>query len=787
MGAKWFGAEVKRTEDPALLTGRGRFVDDIHAAGMLHAAFARSPFSHARLKRIDATAARAAPGVHLVLTFADLPKTMQERAITLLQPSPAIKQPLMPHVLPRDEVVFVGHPVAVVVAESRALAEDAAAFIDIEYEKLPSVENCLKALEPGSPMAHAASRSNLAAQTVLAVGDTDAAFSKAKHVFREQLDQHRGGPFFMECRGLVASWDAMAETLTVHVSSQSSHRQKQLLLDLIDFADHQVRVITPEVGGGFGPKGGFYPEYGAVVAASMKLGRPVKWIEDRRENFVSTHQERDQRWDVEIALDDGGKILGVRGRLVHEAGAYMPWGIVLPWIAASTVPGPYVIPNYKMELLAVFTNKIATTPVRGAGRPQAVFVMERLMDRAARELKLDPAELRRRNFIPSASMPYNVGIIFRDGRPVTYDSGDYPTCQEKALEAADYAGFSERQRLAREKGRHIGIGIANSVEGTGLGPFESATIRVGSNGRVALYTGATPQGQGHKTTLAQIAADQLGIAPDQIDVVTADTAANAMGQGSYAARTAVNAGNSVHLAAIEVAAKMKRIAAEMMEAAADDLELADFHVRVKGVPELRRSFREIAIRSLGVPGFAMKGTPGVEETSYFTPDQSTYANGTHVAEVEVDIETGQVSVLRYVVMHDCGNVINPLVVKGQVVGGVAHGIGNAFFERMDYDEDAQPLTMTFGDYLLPMATDTPYVELHHMVTPSPLNPLGVKGAGEGGTITAIAALVAAVENALQPFGVTIAEAPISPARIVQLLREARGGVASFDFASLRSG
>jgi aerobic carbon-monoxide dehydrogenase large subunit len=771
MGAKWFGAVVKRKEDPALLRGQGRFVDDVHLPLMLHGAFVRSPVAHGRIRSIDAAAARALKGVHAVLAFADLPPSMQQ-PLPLLVPAPAIRQPLMPNLLARSEVCYVGEAVALVVADSRHLAEDAAALVAVDYESLPAVADCRAALAPGAPMAHAESRSNLAAQVPLAVGDVETAFARAPHVFAEHFHQHRGGAFFIECRGIVADWNAGAQMLTVHVTSQGPHRHKRVLLDLLDLGDHQVRVITPDVGGGFGPKGAFYPEYGAVAAAALKLGRPVKWIEDRRENFLATHQERDQFWDVEIALDRDAKILGVRGRLLHDAGAYMPWGIVLPWIAASTVPGPYVIPNYRMEVQVAFTNTISTTPVRGAGRPQAVFVMERLMDRAARELKLDPAELRRRNLIQPAQMPYNVGILFRDGRPVTYDSGDYPACQAAALAAAGYDGFPARQAQARAQGRYIGMGMANAVEGTGLGPFESATLRIATNGRIALYTGATPQGQSHKTVLAQLAADQLGVDPAAVDVITADTGTIALGVGSFAARTAVNAGSSTHLAAIAVAQKLKLIAAEMLEVAPADLELEGGFARVVGAPQLRKSFKEIAVRSLGLPGFSMNGEPGVEGTSCFTPDRSTYSNGTHLAEVDVDVETGQVKVLRYVVMHDCGKVINPMVVEGQIVGGVAHGIGNAFFERMLYDVEGQPLTTNFGEYLLPLATDTPPIDIHHSETPSPLNPLGIKGAGEGGTIPAIAALIAAVENALSPFGVRIAEAPLSPHRIVALIAAA---------------
>jgi carbon-monoxide dehydrogenase large subunit len=777
MGAKWFGASVKRKEDPAFLTGKGRFIDDIHLPDMLHAAFVRSPYAHARLGAIDAAAALAVPGVHAVLGFADLPAPLRENALPLFVPNPVIKQLYMPFSLAKDEVCYAGEPVAVVIADSRYIAEDAAGLVAVEYEALPAVSDCLAAIEPGAPLAHLGSSSNVAARVPISHGDVDAAFASAAHVFRESLYQHRGGPFAMECRGLIASHDAATDILTVHLSSQGSHRIKRALLDMLDLGDNQVRVITPDVGGGFGPKGSFYPEYPTVAACAMRLGRPVKWVEDRRENFVATHQERDQYWDAEIAVDRDARILGLRGRLVHESGAFLPWGVVLPWIAATTVPGPYIIPNYRMEIVVALTNKISNTPVRGAGRPQGVFVMERLMDRVARELALDPAEVRRRNFIQPEQMPYKVGIIFRDGRPVTYDSGDYPACQQGALAAADYAGFAERQEAARREGRYIGIGISNAVEGTGLGPYEGATLRVSTTGKIVVYTGATPQGQSHKTTLAQIAADQLGVDIDAVTIQTADTSDIAFGMGTFAARTAVNAGNSVHLAAAEVAKKIKQIAADMLEVAAEDVELRDGRAEVRGVPDLYKSFREISVKSIGMPGFSMAGglTPGLEHTAYFQPDQSTYANGTAVAEVEVDIETGQVRILRFTLFHDCGRVINPLIVEGQVVGGVAHGVGNALLEKLVFDTDAQPLSTNFGEYLLPLSTDMPQVDVHHMETPSPLNPLGLKGAGEGGTIPTIAAIIGAVENALAPFGVTIAETPITPQRIVELLGDAALG------------
>jgi len=788
MGAKWFGAAVKRKEDPGLLAGKGRFIDDVRLPGTVHAAFVRSSYPHARLRSIDPSAAKALRGVHLVLGFSDLPETLRRNALPLFVPTPAITQLHLPSALVREEIVYVGEPIAIVIADSRYVAEDAAALVDVDYEPLAGVSDCAAAIATDSALAHSDGKSNIAARVPITVGEVDAAFAGAAHVVRERLFIHRGGPFFLECRGLVASYDAVADSYTVYVSSQGSHRIKRGLLDVLDLNDNQMQVITPDVGGGFGPKGAIYPEYPCVAACAKMLGQPVKWIEDRRENFLCTHQERDQIWDLELAADRDGKILALRGRLVHDTGAYVPWGLVLPWIAATTVPGPYVVPNFKMELNAVYTNRTSTTPVRGAGRPQGVFVMERMMDRLAEAVGLDRAELRRRNFIAPTQMPYKVGIISRDGRAVTYDSGDYPASQARALAVADYAGFVARQAEALRAGRYIGIGISNAVESTGLGPYEGATVRVSTTGKIVLYTGATPQGQSHKTTLAQITADQLGVSYEDVTVATADTKDIAFGVGTFAARTAVNAGSSAHMAAVEVAKKIKLIAADMMEVSPDDLELRDGFAEVRGVPGLKKSFREIAVKSIGMPGFSMAGglTPGLESTAYFQPDQSTYSNGVHVAEVEVDIETGGVTILRYTVLHDCGTVINPMVVEGQVVGGIAHGIGNALFERLYHDSGAQPQTTNFAEYLLPTATDMPPIKILHTETASPLNPLGVKGAGEGGTIASIAAIIGAVENALAPFGITINEAPISPARIVELVSAARARAAGAPFPRFES-
>ena len=775
MGMKFFGASVLRKEDPALLTGKGRYVDDVKLPGMLHAAFVRSPYAHALIKGIDKAAALALPGVVAILTHEDLPEPMRSRRLPLYVPHPAIKQTFMPWVLAKDEVCFAGEAIAIVVAESRYIAEDAAAIVEVDYDVLEASIDPREAILEGAPLAQKDATSNIVTQVPIKIGDTDKAFANAPHVFREKFFLHRGGPFFLECRGVVADWDAGTESLTVHASSQGSHRFKRTFIDLLDLADNQVRVITNDVGGGFGPKGSFYVEYGALVAATMVVGKPVKWIEDRRENFVATQQERDQYWDMEIAVDDNAKLLGLRGRLVHDGGAYLTWGLVLPWIAATSVIGPYVLPNYQLELIVAMTNKVTCSPVRGAGRPQGCFVMERMMDRVAQEFGLDRAEVRRRNFIQPDQFPYKVGLIFRDGRPVTYDSGNYPLSQQMALDHMDWEGFRARQEAARQQGRYIGIGLSNAVEGTGLGPYEGATVRISTSGKVVVFTGATPQGQSHKTTLAQVAADHLGVDYADVTVVTADTATIPFGMGTFASRTAVNAGSSVHLAAIEVREKIKKIASELLEVSPDDLELKDGAVEVRGVPGMRKTFRELAYNAVGLYGFSMKADrdPGLEATSYFKPEQSTYANSCHVAEVEVDIETGHVKVTRVLVNHDCGNVINPMIVEGQIVGGVAHGIGNALFERLLFDENGQPQTTSFADYLLPMAPDVPHVETLHTETPSPLNPIGVKGAGEGGTIAVIAAIISAVENALEPFGVRLAEMPVSPERIIELIHQSR--------------
>jgi aerobic carbon-monoxide dehydrogenase large subunit len=783
MGAKHFGARIARLEDPALLTGRGQFVDDIRLAGCLEAAFVRSPHPHAKIRAIDTSAARAMPGVHAVLTADDLPPHMAGSQIPMLVPSPLIKTPRTQLALARGEVCYVGQTIAVVIADSRYLAEDAAAAVAVDFEVLPAVSDCRDAAKPGAPRVHSDLAGNIAAEVPMSYGDVDAAFANAAHVFEDEMALHRGGAMTLEGRAVLASYDAGADLLTVWSATQTPHLCRGTLADLLERDLESVRVIAPMVGGGFGTKAPFYAEEAVIPAAAMKLGRPVKWQEDRREHFLSATQERDQYWTVAIVVDARGKILGLRGTMMHDTGAFLPWGIIVPYIAATTFPGPYVVPAYRIEATVVLTNRVPTTVVRGAGRPQAVFAMERLMDRVARELKLDRAEVRARNMIQPEQMPYSVGLVFRDGKPLVYASGDFPRSQMRALALSGYAVFAARQAKARAQGRYLGIGIGNYVEGTGLGPFEGVTVRVLPNGKVAVATGATTQGQGTRTTLSQIVADQVGCRIEDIVMTAGDTGAISQGIGAFASRQAINAGSSAFMAGESVREQIVALAARVLGVPEDEIDVEDGRATARTGNKPSVTLGELARMAQGMPGFSFPPgqAPGLEHTAYFTPPQASYCNGTHVAEVEVDPLTGGVRILNYTVAHDSGNIINPLIVDGQVQGGVAHGIGNALFEWMKYDGDAQPLTTSFQDYLLPAAPDVPNCTIEHVETPNPLNPLGVKGAGEGGTIPAPAAIVSAIEDALAPFGVRFSDMPLTPDRIVDALRKA-GAYAKLDAA-----
>jgi aerobic carbon-monoxide dehydrogenase large subunit len=770
-----FGKNVARLEDRPLLTGTGRFVDDIRFPGMRHAAFVRSPHAHALIGNIDTAAARAVPGVDAVFTLAELRPHLTTDRLVVALPTPAFRQQVDRPVLAAREVLHVGEPVAVIIAASRHVAEDAAAMISIDYKALPAVADARAALAKDSPPAHHGGPNNLVAEFDLGYGDADAAFAGAPHVFRDVFAIHRGGSHSIECRGVVANYDGNDDRLTVYSSTQTPHVCMRMLAELLGRDENQIRVVTPDVGGGFGPKLVFYQEEAVVALAALLLRRPVKWIEDRREHFIATTQERDQFWDVEIAVDAAGKIRGFRGQLIHEHGAYTARGVNVPYGSAAALPLGYEVPAYRLGIKLALTNKVPVTPVRGAGQPQGVFAMERMLDRVAHELAIDRAELRRRNLIPADKMPYRTGLKTRGGMQVVLDSGDFPACQRMAVEAAGWADFAARQHAARRQGRFIGIGVANYVEGTGRGPFEPVTVRIAPSGKVHVFCGAAAMGQSTKTMLAQIVAEQLGGDMAALTVTTGDSAATALGLGGFNSRQAVLAGSSAHRAAIKVRDKALLVAGQLLECAAQDLEIVGSEIRVRGAPDLKVGFAEIARATMGTPGYYLPGgvDAGMEASEAVVIDDMTYANGSAVCEVEVDIETGEVRILRFVFVHDCGRAIHPMIVEGQVVGAVAHAIGNTLFERMQFGADGQPLTTTLADYLLVTAADMPDIELPHHSSPTPLNPLGIKGVGETGTLPTAAALVSAIDDALAPFAVRITHAPVTPAEIVEKLAASR--------------
>jgi carbon-monoxide dehydrogenase large subunit len=774
------GKRVLRIEDGPLIRGQGRFVDDLKFAGMLEAAFVRSPHAHAGIGGIDTAAARRLSDVHAVLTFSDIAPLLTAERLPLQFRTDQLPPDVAPFILAKDEVAFVGEAVAIVIARTRAIAEDAAALVAVDYEPLPAISDCRAALRPGAPLAHRRKASNLLIEFLQAYGDVAGAFARAPHHARLSLKQHRGGAHSMEGRGAVAVYDANEDRLTLWSSTQLAHEVRAFLMRLLRLDENRLRVVAPDVGGGFGGKFVLYPEEVVVAAASLQLRRPIKWIEDRREHFCAAVQERDQYWDIEVAFDGDGRVHGVRGELIHDQGAYTPQGLNLPYNTSTGVPGPYIVPAYELRVKVVETNKVATMPVRGAGYPEAAFTMERALDAIARALKLDRAEVRRRNLVPAEKMPYLTPLKTRAGSPVAYDSGDFPRCLDMAMQAIDYAGFAARQRDARANGRHLGIGIGNGVKGTGRGPFESGIVRIGRSGRISVYTGAMPMGQGIRTALAQICAEQFGVDTETVSVVAGDTAVIPYGQGGFASRQTVTAGSSVHLAALAVREKVLAVAAHLLEAGVEDLELRDGRVEVVGAPGSGLSLRKVAEAVSGVPGYPMPGKfePGLESLKSFLPDALTYGMGCHAVEVEVDVETARVRILRYVVVNDSGKLINPMIVEGQLVGGTVHAIGNTLYEWMGYDDGAQPLTTTFADYLLPTAPEVPNIELHFLQSPSPLNPLGVKGVGESGCVPAAGAIVAAIEDALSPFGVTIGDYPVTSAKLYALIEAARNGISS---------
>jgi carbon-monoxide dehydrogenase large subunit len=760
---------MRRKEDPRLLTGRGRYAADFRLPGLLQAAVLRSPHAHARLGAVRAAAALALPGVVAVVTGEDLASI--GRIPTRLG-HPIGNVECLQRPLTRDKVRYVGEPVAVVVAESRYLAEDALELIEVDWEPLPVIADARRALEPGAPIVHEVLGGNVVDRLETHRGDAVGALAAAHTRVRERfaVQRHTGVP--METRGLTAAYDRGTGVLSLWGVAKVPHFNRRVLADLLGHPEHLIHFVELEVGGGFGVRGEFYPEDLIVPWAAMRLGRPVQWVEDRREHLMATNHSRQQDHDIEIGFDREGRIVALVDHFIADLGAYIrTHGVVVPELTAALLPGPYRVPHYSCVVQCVLTNKTPTGTYRGPGRYECTFVRERLIDLAAARLGVDRVELRRRNFVTPAEMPYEVGGASLAQKTV-YDCGDYRSALDQALELAGYEHARAEQAAARAGGRYLGIGIGCLVEKAGLGPWEYARVEVDATGHVVVYSGIASVGQGIDTTLAQVCADQLGVPAETITVVHGDSARVPFGVGGFASRGASVALPAALEAARKVRAKILRVAASLLEAHEDDLVLEERAVSVRGVPDRRVTFRELARAAVpGPPGME----PGLVASHVFEAPKMTYPYGTHVAVVEVDVETGQVAVLRYAIAYDVGKAVNPLIVDGQLVGALGQGLGGALYEELVYDEQGQLLTTTFMDYLLPTAQEMPAATTVRILeeTPTPLNPLGVKGVGEGGSSGCGAAIANAVADALAPLGVSITRLPLSPDRLLALIRRAR--------------
>ena len=786
---KYFGKRVKRNEDPRLLTGRALFTDDVHLPNMGQVAFVRSPYAHARILSIDTSDAEGKEGVIGIYTAESLGEYWRHGPL-LVDPPPIedmIFNTRTQVPLARDKVHYAGEPVVMVVAESRYIAEDAVDEIWVDYDPLPVVVDLEDAIRDDAPLVHedveivpgvGANVNSHVIQVKGAGRRFDAIAAKADYVVKRRFYYDHGTAAAMENRGYVADWDYRSQHLTIWSTTQAPVFVRNGMAAYFGLSESQVRVIAPFIGGGFGPKiVVFYPEEVCVIWATLQLQRPVKWIEDRSENFVATTQERDQIHWAEMAMDNNGRILAVRDSFLHDTGAYAPYGLTTALNSQCTLLNNYDTPAYYSEFTSVFTNKTIVTPYRGAGRQHGVFVMERLMDIAAKELGMDRTEIRRRNFIQPDQFPYDNEIIFQDFGPLTYDSGNYEPALDKAMEHIGYEEFFEKTQLeAREEGRYLGLGIVSYVEGTGIGPYEGARVQVQSDGRVSVATGIGTQGQGHFTSYAQIVADQLGVKPSDVDIVTGDTDQFHWGAGTFASRGAVVAGNAINAAAKNVREKTLELASSQLDnVAVEQLEIVDGQVRIKDVPESAIPLSELAQMANPTRGAVEPGTePGLESSDYFAPQYGATASGVHAIIIEIDPETMDLKILKYVIVHDCGNVINPLIVDGQIHGGATQGIGNAFYEKLSYDSEGQLLSGSFMDYLLPTVHEVPRFVVDHVTTPSPLNPLGTKGAGEAGAIPVGPLFAQAIEDALAETGIEILEIPLSPSRLWHLVNDLDG-------------
>ncbi len=762
------GVSVKRKEDARLLVGAGRYLDDLRVDGLLHLAIVRSPHPHARVVDVEWRDALACAGTVAVLTITDLPELAA--SVPPLVPAPTFRPYTQP-VLAGPVVRHAGEAVAIVVADDRYAAADAAERVRVEYKPMPAATTPAAALAPGAPRVHADWPDNIAGRNASVVGDPDRAFAGADVVVEADVVYPRMAGMPIEPRGVLAFVDPLSGVLNVWTSSQVPFAVRSAIASILGIPEDRVRVRTPEVGGGFGVKGHDYPEDVLVPAVARKLGRPVKWTETRVEHLLSAAGDRDQAHHARVGVRRDGTIVALETRFTRDHGAYPTLGEAITLNTINHLPGPYRVPAYRASADNVVTHKTFLAAYRGAGRPEAALVLDRLLDRAARALRMDPAELRRRNLIRPDEMPYRSGLSYRDGVPIAYDPADYVAGFDRLLERLDYAGWRKRQQECRGSGRPIGVGLSAYVEGTGLGPFEGADVRVDPGGTVFVRIGVAAQGQAHETTLAQICAERLGVPLEQVVVLGGDTDLVGFGMGTIASRVAAVAGPAVARSADEVAHRARLVAAERLECAPEDVVLAAGRVSVRGVPDRGLALGEVARAAVRSRALAGLGSPGLSACGFFYPGSVTWAFGAHGVVVEVDVDTGDVRLLAYAAVHDCGRPINPMVVEGQVHGGIAQGIGAGLQEELVHDAAGHLLTATLMDYALPRADQMPPFIVEHLAHPSVVNPLGIKGVGESGVIAPGAAIAGAVEDALADYGVTISRIPVTPERVFESLRK----------------
>ncbi len=781
MNGKYFGKPEKRLEDKFLLTGNAKFIDDIELPGMLHAAFYRSDYAHAIIKSIDVSAAREHPGVVAVYTAEDFgdywkPGPLQVPPPTAIKGAEFSARTMVP--IAKDKIRFSGEPLAVVIAESRYIAEDAFDDIIVDVEPLPAVCDLEKAWEDDSVRVHDDLPNNRAALVKQEAGNYEEARKQADVVVSKRMLVEHVAAAAMENRGMVVDWDERNQELTAWVTTQSPLTIRGSIARLLGLAESQVRVINPFIGGGFGPKVMSSQADDVLLPwISKQLKRPIKWIEDRRENFLATTSERDQIHHCEIALKKDGTILGFKDVFYHNTGAYDSYGMTVPLNTQTHTVSNYRVPNFYTEIRMVFTNQMVVTPVRGAGRSEGVFAMERMMDFAARKLDMDPVELRMKNLLKLEEFPVQTGIIGQDFVPGVLDSGDYLGNMKKCLEMLDYEKFrKEIQPKARAEGKRLGIGVVAFTEGTAVGPYEGCRITVSTNGKVTLVTSYSTQGQGHFTVFAQIVADALNVKLDDVKVSTGDTGHFNWGAGTFASRGATLVGTATYLAAQKVRAKVFATASKALGVPEEEVDLCEGSVCVKGKPEVSISLGELAAKANPMRGAVEPGVePGLEATAYYAPPHGATGSGACAVVLDIDPDTMKPKIERFIIVHDCGAVINPLLLEGQIQGGVSMGIGNAFYEKLAYDENGQLMTASFMDYLMPQATDMPdKMEMGHLHTKSPLNPLGIKGVGEAGALPPGPAFAQAFEDAFSEYPLEILESNLNPSIIYEYLKKAKG-------------